>query len=148
MKPYLVKHEAICDGSAQGRAKASKKKGGGCRGNRRFPCASPQTKDNVHNDIFSKTDRDVMMDKMVTFAIATTIAFAVLKFVEMKFIDKEVKPLKYFVRDVILVFASSLFAAFVLLNYGNTVGDFMNVVTDSKVIPSGPVEVFTELPGF
>ena len=89
-----------------------------------------------------------MMDKMVMFAIATTVAFAVLKFVEMKFIDKEVKPLKYFVRDVILVFASSLFAAFVLLNYGNTVGDFMNVVTDSKVIPSGPVEVFTELPGF
>ena len=89
-----------------------------------------------------------MMDKMMTFAIATTVVFCIFKFIEMKFIEKEVKPLKFFVRDAILVFTSSLLGAFVLVNYGNTVGDFMNVVTDSKVIPTGPVEVFTELPGF
>jgi hypothetical protein len=89
-----------------------------------------------------------MMDKMITFAIATTVAFAVCKFVEMKFVEKEVKPLKYFVRDILLVFASSLLGAFVVMNMGNTVSDFMNAVTDAKVMPSGPVEVFTESPGF
>jgi len=40
------------------------------------------------------------------FLIATTISiiYFIMKFVEMKFIDKEIKPLKVLIRDTLLVF--------------------------------------------
>jgi hypothetical protein len=42
------------------------------------------------------------------FLIATTISiiYFILKFVEMKFVDKETKPLKVLIRDTLLVFFS------------------------------------------
>jgi hypothetical protein len=68
----------------------------------------------------------------------------------MKFIDKnkEMKPLKFFVRDAVMVFVSSLFASFSYFYMNNTINDFMNTVTETKVLSVGTTEVFTDVPGF
>ena len=89
-----------------------------------------------------------MMDKIVTFSFSATLAFCFFKFVEMKWLDKQVKPLKYFVRDVVLVFISCLVGSFVLFNLGDNISDLMNAVTETTIIPTGQLEIFTETPGF
>jgi hypothetical protein len=68
----------------------------------------------------------------------------------MKFIDKEkeMKPLKFFVRDAVMVFVSTLVASFVYFHMNTTINEFMNTVTETKVLSVGATEVFTDVPGF
>ena len=45
------------------------------------------------------------MDNIYIIPFVTTILFCLAKLIEMKFIDKEMKPMKFLVRDAIIVFA-------------------------------------------
>ena len=80
----------------------------------------------------------------------TTFVFCAFKFVEIRFLEKqkEMKPLKLFVRDMAIVFASSLIAGFLFFNANSQLGEFVNTITDAKVIPTGATQVFTDTPGF
>lgn len=81
--------------------------------------------------------------------VIVTLLFCIIKFIEMKFIDKTVKPLKFVIRDSIIVFVCSLLATFFFMNMNGTIHDFINVVTDTKTIPvSGTTDIFTGDPGF
>ena len=90
------------------------------------------------------------MENMLIVAIITTLLFCAFKFVEMRFIDKqkEMKPLKFFVRDLVLVFVSSLAAGFFFFNSNKQISEFVNTITDTKVMPEGAAQVFTDAPGF
>lgn len=88
------------------------------------------------------------MEKVLIFAISITILFCILKFLEMKYIDREIKPLKYFVRDAIMVFSSSILCVYILLQYDKNISDLFAVVTDSKVFSTDTTSVFTGEPGF
>lgn len=90
------------------------------------------------------------MENTIIVAIITTFLFCAFKFIEIRFIDKqkEMKPLKFFVRDLVIVFVSSLLAGFVFFNANGQIGEFVNTITDAKVIPAGPTQVFTDAPGF
>lgn len=50
------------------------------------------------------------------FLIATVISitFLVIKFLEMRYVDKESKPLKLLIKDTLLVYFSVLIANFVI----------------------------------
>ncbi len=87
---------------------------------------------------------------MLIVAIVTTIIFCLLKFIEIRFIEKtkELKPLKHFVRDIVFVFVSSLFAGFLFFNANKQISEFVNTITDTKVISDGQAQVFTDAPGF
>ena len=80
------------------------------------------------------------MDNIFTFALIISIVFFIVKFVEMRFVDSEPKPLKLLVRDTLVVYFSVVFGNFVLeqvepmLNNGSEI---------SKITP-----VFTDNPGF
>jgi hypothetical protein len=90
------------------------------------------------------------MDNVFTISIIATVLFCFIKFVEIKFLDKEteMKPLKFFVRDALIVFISTGVACFVYFNMSGTIHDFMNTVTETKVLTTGATEVFTDAPGF
>ena len=90
------------------------------------------------------------MENMLIIAIITTLFYGGFKFIEFKFIDKnkEMKPLKYFVRDMMIVFASSLIAGFFFFSSNKQISEFVNTITDAKVIPDGQAPVFTDAPGF
>lgn len=66
----------------------------------------------------------------------------------MKYIDKEIKPLKFFIRDAIMVFTSSFLCVYVLLQYDNYITDLFAVVTDTKVFSADTTTIFTGEPGF
>lgn len=87
---------------------------------------------------------------MLIVAVITTMLFCAMKFVEIRFIDKkkDVKPLKLFVRDMVIVFASSLIAGFFFFNANQQISEFVNTITDTKVMPDGQAQVFTDAPGF
>ena len=54
------------------------------------------------------------MENSFVVAGVISIIFLIVKFVEMRFIDKESKPLKLLIRDAIVVFFSVMFGNFVL----------------------------------
>jgi hypothetical protein len=90
------------------------------------------------------------MENVIVVALIVSLVFCVFKLIEMKVFEKpkEMKPLKFFVRDVVLVFVSACIGAFVYFNTDGTVNDFFNTITETKVLTSGPAPVFTDAPGF
>ena len=88
------------------------------------------------------------MEKILTMALVITLLFCIFKVVEMKFIDKEWKPLKYMIRDSVIVFLSSTIGIFTFSYMNGSIRNFMNVVTDSKSLNLSTTEVFTDEPGF
>jgi hypothetical protein len=76
------------------------------------------------------------------FFVATVISitYLVVKFMEMRFIEKENKPLKLLVRDAILVYFSVLIGLFVL--------DQLNPILQNGGDMAKVTPVFTDNPGF
>ena len=87
------------------------------------------------------------MDNIYIIPFVTTILFCLAKLIEMKFIDKELKPMKFLVRDAIIVFACSLLASYIFFNSNGSIDDFMSIITETKTIPK-TTEIFTDVPGF
>ena len=54
------------------------------------------------------------MDNIFIIAAIISITFFIAKFIEMRFVEKESKPLKLLIRDSLLVYFSVLFGYFIL----------------------------------
>ena len=78
---------------------------------------------------------------MNIFIIAAVISltFLVIKFLEMRYIEKESKPLKLLIRDSLLVYFSVILANFVM----DQINPIMTAGAGKKVTP-----VFTDNPTF
>jgi len=88
------------------------------------------------------------MEQFLIPAIITTVLFSLFKFLEMKYLDKQIKPLKVFIRDAFMVFVSSLVGVYVFSLFGDSFQEFFNIVTESKTLNSATTQVFTDVPGF
>jgi hypothetical protein len=88
------------------------------------------------------------MENLVLFAIFTTVLFTALKILEMKYLEEEMKPLKYIVRDAVIVFASSMAAAILCFYLKGSFSDFLNIVTENKTQNLDATQIFTDDPGF
>jgi hypothetical protein len=88
------------------------------------------------------------MEKVFMIAVLITILFLGSKVIEMKYIEKEWKPMKLVVRDLITVFACSSLGSFMYLHLDGSVVDFLNVVTKSKTFDMSQTQIFTDEPGF
>jgi len=88
------------------------------------------------------------MEKIFIISIAVTLLFCVAKFIEMKFIHDELKPLKEVVRDAIIVMMCTIAATTVVFNMDSSIFEFFNVVTENKTINPSNTEIFTDTPGF
>lgn len=77
------------------------------------------------------------MDNIFLIAGFISAIFLIAKFVEMRFIDKDNKPLKLLVRDVLLVYVSVIVGYFVL-------DQFKPVMQSLQSAP----QVFTDNPEF
>lgn len=88
------------------------------------------------------------MESIFIFAGLVTFFYFLLKVLEMKYVDEELKPLKHIIRDLTMVFVSSLVAAFVSSRYQTSISDFFHVMTKTKVMNNDQTQVFTGEPGF
>lgn len=76
------------------------------------------------------------MDNIFLVAAVISIIFFIVKFIEMRFIEKENKPLKYLIRDSLLVYFSVITGNFVIeqiqpMMEGGTVNNSPAVFTDN-----------------
>jgi len=90
------------------------------------------------------------MDPMFIVAFFITLLFALVKFGEYKFLQKEQEktPLKDIVRDLLIVLVSSLAGSYIYFSFQDSINEFFNVVTDSKVLNNAATQVFTDKPTF
>jgi hypothetical protein len=54
------------------------------------------------------------MDNIFIIAAIISVIFVIAKFIEMRFIEKEAKPLKFLIRDALLVYVSVIMGHFIL----------------------------------
>jgi hypothetical protein len=54
------------------------------------------------------------MDNIFVIAGIISVIFLIIKFIEMRFVDKESKPLKLLIRDTIVVFFSVISGNFIM----------------------------------
>jgi len=80
---------------------------------------------------------------MNTFVISGIISFAflIVKFIEMRFIDRESKPLKLLIRDALLVYFSVVVGLFII-------DQLKPVIQDGGEGAVVNPAVFTDNPGF
>ena len=79
----------------------------------------------------------LLMENIFFIAAIISITFFIAKFIEMRFIEKESKPLKILIKDALLVYFSVIISNFVI----NQINPLVNSV--QNITP-----VFTDNPGF
>jgi hypothetical protein len=80
------------------------------------------------------------MDNIFINAAIISVIFLIAKFIEMRFIEKESKPLKLLIRDALLVYFSVVFGYFIK----GQINSLLKGGAASPVI----TPVFTDSPGF
>jgi predicted nuclease of restriction endonuclease-like RecB superfamily len=88
------------------------------------------------------------MEKALLLSVVITILFGVLKFLEMKYLDKKLKPLRDVVRDIVMVFSASFASSMALLHFQDKIDDFLSVITNTNVMKAEHTQVFTGVPDF
>jgi hypothetical protein len=88
------------------------------------------------------------MEKIFYLALLVIFFFTIAKVLEMKYIDKEWKPVKDTMKEITIVFVCSIIAAFIMYQSNNKISDFFNTLTDTKTFTPDSSEVFTGQPGF
>ena len=88
------------------------------------------------------------MEKLFVLALLITILFCITKFAEMRYLNQEMKPLKDLVRDALVVFVCAMTGGFGFFYLQDSMSDFFNVVTETKVLNSASTQIFTDVPAF
>jgi hypothetical protein len=79
------------------------------------------------------------MDNIFLIAGIISVIYFIAKFLEMRYIDNEPKPLKFLIRDSLLVYVSVVLGSFVV--------DQLKPVINETEIPATPL-AFTDNPPF
>jgi hypothetical protein len=79
------------------------------------------------------------MDNIFLVAGIISIIFFIAKFLEMRYIEKEAKPLKVLIRDTLIVYISVVLGSFIL--------DQLNPIIKDNIMPESPI-AFTDNPPF
>lgn len=80
-----------------------------------------------------------MNNNYILIAFIISIIYSIIKFIEMRFIKKENKPLKQIVIDIIIVFLSSILTLLLMDQF-----NINEIITNIKKTPL----VFTDKPDF
>ena len=88
------------------------------------------------------------MEKIIAFAIAITVLFFALKWVENRYLDTEPRPFKYLLRDATIVFVASLSILFLTTHFDSHVNDFLAMLTGVKDVIPEKAQIFTGEPEF
>lgn len=88
------------------------------------------------------------MENVFVIAILITALYCITKFIEIRFLNQDVKPMKEIVREALLVLTSSITGSFLYFNFHGSITNFFNVVTETKVLNSATTQIFTDAPAF
>lgn len=78
------------------------------------------------------------MENIFIIAAVISIIFLLAKFIEMRFLEKESKPLKLLIRDALLVYVSVVVGNFILEQLKPVMQDGGETVKHAPVFTSNP----------
>jgi hypothetical protein len=84
------------------------------------------------------------METPIMISIAAMVLFVVAKLLEMKFVEKEARPMKFLVRDALIVFACAFAPAFAFFQMGDSVSELIG----GSTVAGAPTQIFTDAPEF
>ena len=87
------------------------------------------------------------MEIVVAIVILTTVLYILVKIIEMKYVQKEMRPMKELVRDAMIVGVSVCVSTFTVVSMNSSMNGFFNAMTDTNALPI-VAPVFTDNPGF
>lgn len=88
------------------------------------------------------------MEKEIIISLLVTILFFIIKMIEMKYLEKQMKPLKIIIRDAVIVFISTFTTIYLYFHFESYLNEFFCVVTDTKQLSSHSTQIFTDEPCF
>jgi len=88
------------------------------------------------------------METALFLAVAISVLYSIVKYLEMRYLEQKMKPLREIVRDVLMVAVSSFICSFVFIYNKNKIDDFVAVVTNTNILKPENTQVFTGVPGF
>ena len=91
--------------------------------------------------------RKKKMETIVAIVIITTVLYILVKIIEMKYVQKEMRPIKELVRDATIVCVSVFVSSFAVFSMNSSMNGFFNAMTDTNTLPI-VAPVFTDNPGF
>jgi hypothetical protein len=80
------------------------------------------------------------MNNIFIIAAVISVLFLIVKFIEMRFVEKENIPLKLLIRDSLLVYFSVISGYYILQQFNNLI--------DNGETNISATQVFTDNPGF
>ena len=87
------------------------------------------------------------METVISIIVFSTFLFILVKMIDMKFVQKEMKPIKEIVRDAFISGLSVAVAAFAVLTMNKPIAGFFDAITEKQVL-TAQAPVFTDNPGF
>lgn len=89
------------------------------------------------------------MENTILLTIVISVLFIILKMVEMKYIEKEMLPLKSVVRETLIVVLCSFGALYVFFEFKGKISEWFGLsVIGGAMDILKPPEIFTDNPGF
>ena len=87
------------------------------------------------------------MEAIIAIIIITTVLYILAKMIEMKYVHKEMRPIKELVRDAAIVAVSAGISTFAVFSMNKSMNGFFSAMTEQNNLPA-VASVFTDNPGF
>jgi RsiW-degrading membrane proteinase PrsW (M82 family) len=84
------------------------------------------------------------MEKVFILAISISVLFLLGKVIEMKYVEKKAKPLKFLIRDTVMVFLCSFLPLLLFFQFDTKINEIFQLGDEPKVTS----QIFTDEPGF
>jgi hypothetical protein len=96
---------------------------------------------------FFKNVQYIEMEAIVAIIIITTVLYILAKMIEMKYVDREMRPLKELIRDATVVAVSAGVSTFAVFSMNKSMNGFFSAMTEQTSLPA-VAPVFTDNPEF
>jgi hypothetical protein len=87
------------------------------------------------------------MEAIVAIIIITTVLYILAKMIEMKYVEKEMRPLKELIRDATIVAVSAGVSTLAVFSMNKSMNGFFSAMTEQTSLPA-VANVFTDNPEF
>lgn len=88
------------------------------------------------------------METLIFISFIISIIFSIFKIIESKIINKKYPPIKYILRDAVIVFCSTFAGLFGYVQLNGSITDMMNIITNTKQMDLAHTQVFVDEPEF
>lgn len=90
------------------------------------------------------------MENIIILTISISVVFLIVKLLEMKYIEKDIKPLKHTVKDSMIVGISSFVCIYIFFQFRTIIFDTIgkSFGGNGSIDMANSPEIFTDNPGF